>query len=96
MLKSRLMVFYKQNLRNNNFPVVCEHWPTLQHAESSCPLLSTAVSAQNCRRLKEVKLQRSDHNTAKGVTSSQLKPFTLSLSDAIADFIVFVFLLTYA
>lgn len=38
-----------------------------------------------------MKLQRTDHNTAKAVTTSQLKPFALSLSDALADFIGFCF-----
>ena len=42
----------------SNFSVVCKHWPTLLHGDSSHPLLSTIVSTHSRRRLEEVNLKR--------------------------------------
>lgn len=95
-LEKRSTVFYQQNSRINNFPVVYKPWPTLWRTDSTYPLLSATVSTRSRRRLEEVSLQRTDHRIGKGVTVLNFFPLKLCFKPRFCSFSCFVLILAYA
>lgn len=47
ILEKRLLTLRRKTSNLNNFPVVCKHWPTQLHGDSSHPLLSKIVSTHS-------------------------------------------------